>query len=89
MEAATTLELAEVPGIVGIKEASGDLAQITEIIRGRPAHFSVLSGDDPLALAVMAAGGMVLSSVTSNATPATNDQADSRSPGRPSRVGAS
>ncbi len=69
MEAATTLELADVPGIVGIKEASGDLAQITEIIRARPDHFSVLSGDDPLALAVIAAGGDGLISVTSNATP--------------------
>ena len=69
MEAATTLELAEVPGIVGIKEASGDLAQITEIIRARPAHFSVLSGDDALALAVVAAGGDGVISVTSNATP--------------------
>ena len=69
MEAATTLELADVPGIVGIKEASGDLAQITEIIRARPAHFSVLSGDDALALAVIATGGNGVISVTSNATP--------------------
>ena len=67
--AATTLELAEVPGIVGIKEASGDLAQITEIIAGAPADFSVLSGDDALALAVVAAGGDGVISVTSNATP--------------------
>jgi 4-hydroxy-tetrahydrodipicolinate synthase len=69
MDAATTLELAEVPGIAGIKEASGDLAQITEILRARPAHFSVLSGDDALTLAVVAAGGDGVVSVTSNATP--------------------
>jgi 4-hydroxy-tetrahydrodipicolinate synthase len=69
MEAATTLELAAVPGIAGIKEASGDLAQITEILRARPAHFSVLSGDDALALAVIAVGGDGVISVTSNATP--------------------
>jgi 4-hydroxy-tetrahydrodipicolinate synthase len=69
LDAATTLELAEVPGIVGVKEASGDLAQITEILRGRPADFSVLSGDDALALAVVAAGGDGVISVTSNATP--------------------
>lgn len=69
MDAATTLELAEVPGIAGIKEASGDLAQITEILRARPAHFSVLSGDDALTLAVVAAGGDGVISVTSNATP--------------------
>jgi 4-hydroxy-tetrahydrodipicolinate synthase len=69
MDATTALELAEVPGIAGIKEASGDLAQITEILRARPAHFSVLSGDDALTLAVVAAGGDGVISVTSNATP--------------------
>jgi len=69
MDAATTLELAEVPNIAGIKEASGDLAQITEILRARPAGFSVLSGDDALALAVIAAGGDGVISVASNATP--------------------
>jgi len=69
MDAATTLTLADVKGIVGVKEASGDLAQITEIIRHRPAHFSVLSGDDALTLAVVAAGGDGVISVTSNATP--------------------
>jgi 4-hydroxy-tetrahydrodipicolinate synthase len=69
IEAPTTLELAEVPGIVGVKEASGDLAQITEIVRRRPAHFSVLSGDDALTLAVVAAGGDGIISVVSNATP--------------------
>jgi 4-hydroxy-tetrahydrodipicolinate synthase len=69
IEAATTLELATVRGIVGVKEASGDLAQITEIIRNRPPAFSVLSGDDALTLAVIAAGGDGVISVTSNATP--------------------
>jgi 4-hydroxy-tetrahydrodipicolinate synthase len=69
MDAATTLELAEVPNIAGIKEASGDLAQITEVLRARPAGFSVLSGDDALALAVIAAGGDGVISVASNATP--------------------
>jgi 4-hydroxy-tetrahydrodipicolinate synthase len=52
-----------------VKEASGDLAQIDEIIRGRPPHFSVLSGDDSFTLAVMSAGGDGVVSVTSNATP--------------------
>jgi 4-hydroxy-tetrahydrodipicolinate synthase len=69
IEAATTLALAELPGIVAIKEASGDLSQITEIIRNRPPHFSVLSGDDALTLAIVAAGGDGVISVTSNATP--------------------
>ncbi len=69
IEAATTLELAEVPGIVATKEASGDLAQITEVIRHRPPGFRVLSGDDALTLAVIAAGGDGVISVVSNATP--------------------
>ena len=69
IEARTALELARVPGIVAIKEASGNLAQIGEIIRDRPAGFSVLSGDDAMTLAVMALGGDGVISVTSNATP--------------------
>jgi 4-hydroxy-tetrahydrodipicolinate synthase len=69
IEARTTLALAEIPGVVAIKEASGNLGQIMEIIRNRPAHFSVLSGDDALTLAVMAAGGDGIVSVISNATP--------------------
>jgi 4-hydroxy-tetrahydrodipicolinate synthase len=64
------LALAEVPNIVGIKEASGNLMQIMEVIHHRPSHFSVLSGDDALTLAVMAAGGDGVISVVSNATPA-------------------
>jgi 4-hydroxy-tetrahydrodipicolinate synthase len=69
MEAATTLELAELPNIVAVKEASGDLPQIGEILRARPAGFAVLSGEDELTLAVMAAGGDGVISVCSNVTP--------------------
>lgn len=69
VEAATTLQLAEVPGIVGVKEASGNLAQIDEIVRNRPAGFAVFSGDDAFTLPVMVAGGDGVISVTSNATP--------------------
>jgi 4-hydroxy-tetrahydrodipicolinate synthase len=69
IEAATTLALADIEGIVGVKEASGNLAQIDEIIRHRPAEFSVLSGDDALTFAVMAHGGDGIVSVVSNATP--------------------
>ena len=69
VEAATTLRLAEVENIVGVKEASGSLAQIDEIIRERPDGFAVLSGDDALTLAVMAHGGDGVISVVSNATP--------------------
>lgn len=70
MEAETTLTLAEHPNIVAMKEASGNLQQIGEIIRNRPAGFSVLSGDDNLTFAVMALGGDGIVSVVSNAVPA-------------------
>jgi len=69
IEATTTVALAAIPGIVAVKEASGNLAQIDEIIRGRPAGFAVLSGDDSFTLPVMVAGGDGVISVTSNATP--------------------
>lgn len=70
IEASTTLQLAQVPGIVAVKEASGNLSQIGDIIRDRPAGFAVLSGDDAFTLPVMALGGDGVISVTSNATPA-------------------
>lgn len=70
MEAATTLELASHPNIVAVKEASGSLPQITEIIRHRPAGFAVFSGDDTLTTGVLAAGGDGVISVTSNIAPA-------------------
>ena len=69
IEAKTTLTLAEHPRIVAIKEASGNLAQVTAILRNRPPEFSVLSGDDAMTLPIMAAGGDGVISVVSNATP--------------------
>lgn len=69
IEARTALALAEVPNIAGIKEASGNLGQIMEILRERPPDFTVLSGDDGFTLAVMAAGGDGVVSVTSNVAP--------------------
>ena len=69
IEARTTIELARVNGIVAVKEASGNVGQIADIIRDRPAGFAVLSGDDSLTLPVMALGGEGVISVTSNATP--------------------
>ena len=69
IEARTTLALAQVPNIAGIKEASGNLGQIMEILRERPPDFAVLSGDDGFTLAVMAAGGDGVVSVTSNVAP--------------------
>lgn len=69
VEAATTLELAEDKRFVAVKEASGNLAQITEIIRHAPQDFKVLSGDDALTVPVMAEGGDGVISVTSNVAP--------------------
>jgi len=65
----TALELAEIPGIVAMKEASGDLQQIQRLLCRRPAGFGVLSGDDSLTLPIMALGGDGVISVVSNATP--------------------
>jgi 4-hydroxy-tetrahydrodipicolinate synthase len=69
IEAKTTLALAKVKNIVAVKEASGNLGQITEILRERPEGFTVLSGDDEMTLAIMATGGEGVISVVSNATP--------------------
>ena len=69
VEAATTLEMAKMPGIVAVKEASGQLSQIADIIRDRPPGFSVLSGDDELTLPIMALGGDGIISVIANVTP--------------------
>jgi 4-hydroxy-tetrahydrodipicolinate synthase len=69
IEARTTLELAKIPGIVAVKEASGNIGQIADVIRERPTGFSVLSGDDAVTLPVMALGGDGVISVVSNATP--------------------
>ncbi len=66
IEAATTLRLArEVANIVGVKEASGDLKQITAICAGKPEGFAVWSGDDGLTLPIMAVGGAGIISVAS------------------------
>ncbi len=69
MEAETTLRLAEHPRIVAVKEASGNLAQMDAIIRGRPAGFLVFSGDDALTLPLMALGAEGVVSVVSNVFP--------------------
>ena len=69
IEAATTLELAKHPRIVAVKEASGLLHQVTDVIAARPPGFTVLSGDDELALPILALGGDGLISVISNVAP--------------------
>jgi 4-hydroxy-tetrahydrodipicolinate synthase len=69
MDAATTLTLAQHQNIVAMKEASGNLVQIEEILRHRPEGFSVVSGDDALTVQLMERGGDGLISVVSNAVP--------------------
>lgn len=69
MQPATVLRLSEHPNIIGIKESSGDLAQVQHLLLGRPEGFAVLSGEDWMALAVIAAGGDGLVSVASNEVP--------------------
>jgi 4-hydroxy-tetrahydrodipicolinate synthase len=69
LEPATVLRLAEIPNIVGIKESSGNMQQITELLTQAPRDFRVFSGDDALALPTLAVGGMGLISVASNAIP--------------------
>lgn len=69
--AETTIRLArEVENVVAVKEASGNLAQIMEILRSRPEGFRVLSGDDALTFAMIALGADGLISVASNEAPA-------------------
>jgi len=69
LEPATVLRLAEIPNIIGIKESSGNLIQITELLTQAPRAFQVLAGDDALALPILAVGGSGLVSVASNAIP--------------------
>jgi 4-hydroxy-tetrahydrodipicolinate synthase len=70
LEPATVLRLAEIPNIIGIKESSGNLGQITELIAQAPRGFKVFSGDDGMTLPVIALGGVGLVSVASNVIPA-------------------
>ncbi len=69
MLAETALRLAEVPNIVGIKEATGNIDRALQILRQRPQGFAVYSGDDPTAVALMLLGGQGNVSVTANVAP--------------------
>lgn len=69
MKAETTLRLAEIPNIVAVKEASGDVTQILEIKRLAPRDFMVLSGNDDQTLPLMASGADGVISVASNVAP--------------------
>jgi len=75
ISAETTIRLArDVENIVAVKEASGNLSQIMEILRSRPKGFRVISGDDSFTLAIIALGGDGLISVASNEIPALMSQ---------------
>lgn len=67
--AETTLRLAEVPNVIGVKEASGNFEQFMEVIRHMPPGFLFLSGDDAVALPIVALGGHGVISVAGNAFP--------------------
>ena len=69
MKPDVVLRLCEHPNIIGIKESSGDLAQVQHLLLGRPEGFAVLSGEDWMTLAIIAAGGDGLISVASNEIP--------------------
>ncbi len=69
MKAETTLRLAEIPNVVAVKEASGDVAQIIDIKRQAPDGFTVLSGNDDQTLPLMASGIDGVISVVSNVVP--------------------
>ena len=67
LQAATCVELAQHPNIIAVKEASGNLQQIMEILRDRPADFDVLSGDDGITQPLLALGATGVISVAANA----------------------
>jgi 4-hydroxy-tetrahydrodipicolinate synthase len=65
----TTLRLAQVPGVIGIKEATGNIERACQLIKHAPKGFSIYSGDDPTAIALMLLGGHGNVSVTANVAP--------------------
>jgi 4-hydroxy-tetrahydrodipicolinate synthase len=69
LEPATLARLAEIPNIVGVKEASGNMTQIAEALNSVPETFLVFSGDDAVTLPVIALGGVGIVSVASNEIP--------------------
>lgn len=70
VEPATLVRLAEIPNIIGVKEASGNISQMTAILARVPDSFIVLSGDDAVTLPLVALGGRGVISVVSNEIPA-------------------
>lgn len=69
IEPSTLARLAEVPNIMGVKEASGNMSQIADVFHAVPEHFLVFSGDDAITLPVISLGGAGIISVASNEIP--------------------
>jgi 4-hydroxy-tetrahydrodipicolinate synthase len=69
VEPATLARLAEIDNIVGVKEASGNIGQMANVIQEVPSHFNVLSGDDAITIPLIALGGRGIISVVSNEIP--------------------
>ena len=70
VETATLMRLSEIPNIIGVKEASGNITQMADVCNAVPDDFIVLSGDDAITLPLMAIGGHGIISVVSNEIPA-------------------
>jgi len=86
MQHDTVLRLAEVPGIVGIKEATGNIERAQWLLRDAPKGFSIYSGDDPTAVALMLCGGHGNVSVTANVAPRLMHQLCEAAIGRDARA---
>ncbi|AST31735.2 4-hydroxy-tetrahydrodipicolinate synthase [Ralstonia solanacearum] len=69
MSVDTMLRLAQVPGVIGVKEATGNIDRAAQLIKSAPASFNIYSGDDPTAIALMLLGGHGNISVTANVAP--------------------
>ena len=69
MTAETTIRVAGIPGVIAVKEASGNLEQIRKVVEGRPEGFKVFSGNDDQTLPIMEFGGDGIISVASNVAP--------------------
>ena len=66
----TVLRLAQVPGVIGLKDATGDIPRVSDLLARLPGDFAVYSGNDDSALALIAMGGHGVISVTANIAPA-------------------
>ncbi len=84
----TTLRLSQVPGIVGLKDATGDMARAADLLKQLPPNFALYSGNDDSALALILLGGHGVISVTANVAPASGVRDVRRCVGRRLEAGA-